>query len=296
METALQPTRITIIFFITVLILCGQTCHAQSQHEDMGSIEFETSYVGPTNFEDRNGEVGGCSASVAISLSKVNFGYQYISFAWDQVNDLPFGNEKDDPWEHFHSTSIGYEHSEMVNRRWGYFAGINVSSQFEKEMSGSFGAAGFGGMVFNIPESNLILRSGGVLSYNEVETTLMPLVGLEWNPQAKSGFSASLGVPVTRVSYHYGPIASVSLGLTMDGGVYRLADDSTVEKEGYLEMESFAALLALEFVPVEKCWVQIGGLYFFNRDFTLYNKDGDNERTYGLDDALGVFLEIGLDF
>ncbi len=293
MKTVLQSARITIIF-IAVLILCGQTC--QAQHEDMGDIEFGAAYVGPANFKGKNGEVGGYSASVATSLSNLNFGYQYLSFGWDQVNDLPFGNGKDDPWEHFHSASVGYEYSEMADKRWGYFAGINVTSQFEKEISGSFGATGFAGMVFNIPESNLIFQTGGVLSYNEVEITVMPLVGLEWNPGAKSGFSATLGVPATEVSYHYGPMAYVSLGLTMDGGVYRLSDDSTVEKEGYLEVESYSALLALGIELVENCEIQVGGLYLFNRDFTLYNKDGDNERTYGLDEALGMFLNVSLKF
>ena len=61
-------------------------------------------------------------------------------------------------------------------------------------------------------------------------------------------------------------------------------------------MESYAALLALGFEPVENCRVQMGGLYFFNRDFTLYDKNGDNERAYALDEALGVFFEIGLEF
>ncbi|MCP4351686.1 MAG: hypothetical protein GY795_39980 [Desulfobacterales bacterium] len=293
MKTVFQPARIAIIF-ITVLILCGQTC--QAQHEDMGGIEFGTAYIGPANVKGKNGEVGGYSASVATSLANLNFGYQYLSFGWDQVNDLPFGNGKDDPWEHLHSASVGYEYSKMADKRWGYFAGINVISQFEKEISGSFGATGFAGMIFNIPESNLIFQTGGVLSYNEVEITVMPLVGLEWNPGAKSGFSATLGVPATQVSYHYGPTAYVSLGLTMDGGMYRLSDDSTVEKEGYLEMESYSALLALGIELVENCDIQVGGLYFFNRDLTLYNKDGDNGRTYGLDEALGMFLNVSLAF
>jgi len=210
---------------------------------------------------------------------------------------LPFGNGKDDPWEEMHSVSLGYDHSNMFDHNWGYFFNIGGASEFEKEMEDSFSAMGLGGLICNIPEWRMTFRLGGGTFYNPVETNTVPIIGIDWNSRAESGLSFSLGVPTTQIAYRFSPKTDLSIGIGFgEHGMYRLADDSTVKKKGYLETEGMGGILTFTFAPIEGCTVTLGGVANFDREYTIYDKDGDNGRSYELDDAAGGFASIGFEF
>lgn len=289
-----------IVLIAAVLIMGYQTCAAQSEHEEIGGIEFVSSYVSSSKFQkndkDLEGEVEVVSGMAGISLMNFEISYKYDSYTWDNLKGIPFGNGKDDPWESLHTIEFGYNHSDMLDQRWGYFFGFSASSEFEKEMSGSYGSMGYSGVICNMPEWNLMIRVGGGVTYNEVETSGIPMIGIDWNSQTPSGFTVSVGIPETQIAYRFNPRNTIVLGLTGEGGMFRLADDSTVEAEGYLEPESYGAMLAYVSEPIEHCQVTLGGAIYFDRTYKIYDKNGNNEKEYDLDDAAGGFVSIGFTF
>lgn len=301
MKIVLSGATIFTLCFSLMICSIG-TSNAQMNDKGIGEIVFHTKTIGSANFMDKNdkelkGEVGSFSAGVGLSLFKINVDYDYTAFSWDSVNFLPFGNGKDDPWEQFHSINIGMKHSDMFNKNWGYFMALGGSSQFEEQMDGSYGASGFAGVIYVIPDTNLTFLAGGGVSYDPLETNFLPMIGIKWNGSAKSGFAVSIGVPETYVSYRFSPTTAISLSLDMgEGGIYRLADKSTVEEEGYVEIESMGGKLAFTFSPFELCSVSIGAGASFNREYTIYDQNENEQNEYDLDDTYTGFFSVGFEF
>lgn len=292
---------VTVVMLPVALALIPHLCAAQPEHESFGEIEFNSAFVDTAEFLDKNdkslnAEVETWSADTEISLSKLKIGYKYTSYQWSQPDRLPFGSGKDGPWTELHDISAGFHHSGMFNPEWGYFFGAGASSQFEKEISASYSGSGFAGLFYNVPEWRLCIRVGGGASVNEVESEVMAMGGIEWNGFAETGLSIALGIPDTHIAYRFTPESRIRLGLTMNKGLYRLADDSPVEKEGYLETERFGGFLEYELKPADFCKLSLGGAFFFDREYRLYDKDGNDERVYDLDDAGGGFASISFMF
>lgn len=282
--------------FVAISALGCRICNAQPGGS--GGIKFHSNFIAASNFADGDSgsEVEIFSTGTSFSLYGLNIGYDYTSFTWDKANFLSFGNEKDDPWEGMHSISLGYDRSGMFDKNWGYFFNIGGASEFEKETENSFSAVGLAALVCNIPEWGMTFRIGGRTYYNPVETETLPIISIDWNTRAGSGLSFSVGVP-TQVAYHFSPKTALSLGISFgENGIYRLADNSTVEEKGYLEMEGMGGKLAFTFAPFEACTVTLGGVTNFDREYTIYDKNGDNGRSYKLDDAAGGFASIGFEF
>jgi len=78
--------------------------------------------------------------------------------------------------------------------------------------------------------------------------------------------------------------------------IYRLADESKVQREGYLENEWLLVGTGLEYSPVQNFKINLGVRYYFNRQMTIYDKDGNNEREYDVDNAWGGALSLKFDF
>ncbi len=179
-------TALAGLFACVVCLLSSDVCLAQPDPGDVGGIKPELAKQGPAipgkakpemksigsgDFhmvgmipssvrgmsEDwtewkTGGEMGYYAAGVNIDLFGVAASYDNISFAWNNVDRLPFGNGKDDPWRDFHSIKLAYTWSDMLSQDWGYFATAEGTSRFEKEMDDSFGASGVAGIVYLIPE------------------------------------------------------------------------------------------------------------------------------------------------
>lgn len=283
-----------------ILIMVSQTCRAESEYDPTGDIQLSASYTSAANFQ-KNGkdlecEVKVLSSSAAISIMDFNITYTNDSYSWDKLNGMPFGNKTKDPWKNLHSISAGYNRSDMLNDQWGYFWGANVSSEFEKEMSDSYSGVGYAGFIYDMPKMNLVFRFGGGASYNEIETTAMPVIGIDWNSNAPVGLSASIGMPETKISYRFDPQNALVLSLTGESGVFRLADDSTAASKGYFESESYGGMLAYIFQPTKRCQVTAGATYYLDRQYNIYDRNGENKKEYDLDNAVGGFVSASFQF
>ncbi len=281
-----------------VLIWLVVVSVAQAQPGGGNGLEFSLSGLAPANVGDGKGEAETLSANFGVSWSKLRFGYEYTGYSWEYPEALPFGDKKSDPWQALHFVSLGMADTVMMRESWGYFYQLAGTAGFEEELSDSLGAMGFAGVLYNLPDSGFSFRLGAGAMYNEVDTLVLPVVGIDWRSlgMGEAGFSASLGFPVTRLSYHFSPISKISIGLTAQGGTYRLADESPTEPEGYLETRDFLGFVSMAYQPFENFEVTVGGQFAFEREYTLYDANGDNERDYDIDDAGGGFVRVSFGF
>ena len=288
---------IAALAFLLVLAPCLSPDSQAAAERDQGpKLTLEGGYIAQADLSGGKGKFAYSRAGASISYAKFTFSYRRDFYDWDDKARLPFGNGHDDPWKDFSSLTLRASHDGEVNKQWRYFVTAGAFSSFEKEMSGSLGGLGMGGFTY-VASPTLQWTFGGAVSYHPIRTRVIPVIGLTWNRGAEKGWSGSVGYPLTRLAYRFNPQWALEVGsVGFTRNIYRLANDSTVQREGYLESEHMMAGVGFEYNPAKNCKVNMSLRYFFNRELTTYDKDGDHERNYDVDNSWGGVLSVAFTF
>jgi hypothetical protein len=247
--------------------------------------------------------VHGSGADISAAGFKARAGYKdfFLSFervhySWSEVERLPFGNGVDEPWDDLNVLTLGYQRNGRVSQRWMYFVGLSVSSSFEKQWNDAYSYRGFAGFTYVYsPKLQFTLGAGGV--FHKVRSQGLPVVGITYNRGATKGLSAGLGFPLTFLAYHFNENWALKTRVVeFDLDIFRLADDSPASPEGFLERRDLMADLGVEWTPIKSLVLYVGARYYFKRELTLYDQDGNNERCYDVDNAWGGVLRFSWKF
>ena len=257
-------------------------------------FRLQTFYTADADL-DVNGDAG--SFSVFGGQADLEFGwltadYIYRRYEWSDAGRLPFGDGASDPWEELHKAATGISHDDMWSEKWGYFFAAEVSTAFEEEMDDSFGTRAWGGFIYRMPAWNLGFRLGALYDWNEVKSTVLPIVGIAWKNPGVQGFSAMIGIPLTAITYRFSERLALQAGMAFDSDTFRLADDSPVSPEGYLETQDIGGEIALLYTLSETLRLRVAGGGFFDRSLTIYDPDGNNGEEYDIDP--GAFGRVAL--
>ena len=285
--------------FIAFLLTAGTGfCrNEQLSYASYGGIEAGVTMVKSANVDGTDGETNINGYYATVKLSKLAFGYRYAGYEWENTDELPFGNGRDDPWKQLHKIFVSTGHDVMLGEYVGFFFNLRGFAQFEEETDDSFGGTGFAGLVLNLPEGQLRFRLGAEGVYHDIETSVHPYGSIDWNVDAPVGPSLSLGWPESAFRYRFDEYTEIELGCdAIFKDYYRLADQSPVKKQGYLEIKEYDAAIAFKFFPIEFLELKAGVNYKFEREYTIYDSDGENEKDYETDNAWGGFLAVTLQF
>ena len=259
-------------------------------------LRFTAGWAADAEVAGSGSDVSGAGFNLRASYKDFFLSYERIQYSWSNVERLPFGNGRDDPWDDLNVLTLGYQHNGRINPKWMYFIGGGVSSSFEKEFDDSYSFRGFGGFTYIYsPKLQFTLGAGGV--YHKVRSQGLPVVGITYNRGATEGLSAGLGFPLTFVAYHFNENWALKTRVVeFDLDIFRLADDSPVHPEGFLERQDLMADLGVEWTPMKALALYVGARYYFRRELTLYDKDGNNEREFDVDNAWGGVLRLSWKF
>ncbi len=300
--------EISIFFYVACfLVIFSSPVFAQyvrHEYESATKLELNTDFTAPAKLEDQDVEVGYLSTGLRLIFPEFELGYQYTDYSWERPEVLSSGNEIDDPFEQLHRTWFIYRRFHMVDTSWGYRFGLGGYSGFEKEITDSFGGIAFAGMVYRTPIRDLQFVAGAGVNLHSVETTIYPLLGMEWNARNQSLYSAKISFPLVRgypqtssypearFSIHFSPSLALSAGLKVNEGMYRLENDSPLRKKGYLQTEHASGNIFLTFTPDPFLHLEAGGGWVFKGKYIVYDEEGDNETEYETDGSLKAMLNI----
>lgn len=292
MSTFLSPRYILTTALVVSLVVLSLPAWAQ---EDPGKPSDLAVNVWGGYLADADvggGQVSATAFRARVSYKGFSFFYQRADYSWDNVEGLPFGNRKDEPWETLQIASLGYRHGGKINQGWSWFGNLRVYSAFESEMDDSFGVGAMGGVRYRINKQwGLVLGVAG--RYHPVESLVLPIVGLSWNEATPQGFSAQIGFPRSSLSYRFNPGLALHLKMIeFNQYTYRLADDSDVERSGYMKVEDMIAGVQLDYSPIRHLTLEASLSYTIDRTLTSYDSDGNNENEYDVDNALGGMLRV----
>lgn len=285
-------TAIVFPALLWLFLLVPHQALAESKPEKKDwNISVQGHGAARAGFENNKGKVSVAGAESSASYKYFTLKSALQSFSWSGKDHLPFGNGRDNPWDELYEVSLDANYFGVMNKDWGYIVGAGIASMFEKETDGSMGGNVRGGLRYALSK-NWRVSLGAVFSHHKIKARALPLAGIDWNREAKTGLSASIGVPRTEIRYRHTARLATRLTLGMDSGTYRLANDSTVQKKGYVKTNGFVAGLYLDAEPFENFTITLGPRYLFGRGFTIYDKHGDKKNAYDVDEALGGVLRL----
>ncbi len=247
--------------------------------------------VAGADVDDGEGSMAVTGTRASLGTSWGGLDYAVARYHWDDASRLPLGNGNDDPWDTLHSLRLDLRHRAMVNDDWGYFVGGGVSAGWEEEMDDA-GALHLRAGLLRVLRPGLTLSLGLGGAVHKTGLRAMPLAALAWGAEEEPGFSAVVGLPETWLRYRFDAAWLVRLGARMEGGLYRLADDSPVVSSGYVRQSGVAAAFVADWSPLENLTLSFGPEWHFARELTLYNEDGDEQDSYDGDAAPGFGLGL----
>ncbi len=273
--------------------------HVYTAPDNPINVSASGRYVGNADFEDDAGGFSVAEFATSIEWRWFSFSYTGRQYNWENIHKLKFGNGKDDPWTTIHTLSLGLNFENMINQNWGWFAGITGKSSFEQEMDNSFSAFGQAGLVYIFNEDwSTFFGIIGSVSYDD--PTIFPFIRINYRSAKDLGFSASIGAPVSYINYRFNEIISLRAGGGMTGNEYKLADDSTVIKKGYIKEQDVTTGLYVDITPnfsnVEHLNISVGAEYTFLREISIYDEDYDKIMDMDMDNALGGFIRLQYTF
>lgn len=252
-------------------------------------------YWSDSNVEDDKGKFSVSTTRVALGYSHFFLNYQRSFYSWTDKQRLPFGNGVDDPWDHLQSVALGMRFNGAIGQDWRYLASVAATSSFEDD-SGPLGVNG----IFSFSKSltdNVRLNFGLTADYHIVETIVLPVLSVSYNDVGRSGaqkqgFSASIGIPDTSLTYHFNSTVAARLALGYDRRIYKLRDDSPVAREGYVKDRTANAGLYLDLNPVENLSISVGILHSFAHELEFYDRNENKLNDYNVDGSLGGSVRV----
>lgn len=292
---------------ITATLAMGLTLKLATSLQAADTCSHEEEIIPPSSWGIRAFALGdstlkGEQASYAISSVSLELAHRHWTlglerqyFDWNHGDAFSEQSDGRDPWEFLNRLQLGFSHQHIHSSRWSSQVLAGAIMGFEDEITDSVSGylGGYGACQIS---PNMVLLFGLYYSrHPDVETDFdcVPILGLLLNPSQTQGWSAQLGLPTTKTSWHFDERTRLVLELnTLEGGVTRLADDSPVSERGYLELANAALTLRLETRLGENLDVSAGIGHSIDRKLKIYDADGNHQRT--VDIERGPSIEIAI--
>lgn len=254
-------------------------------------VSLESSYMSEADIKGHSGGFAVSKNKIEINNIYAGFSYTNRSFKWDHVADLPFGDGVSDPIKQMHSIKVDARLPYRINDNWFMLSSVNAKSSFEDNMdeSYSFGASSFAS--YKIDEDHTI-QMGAFINYHSVSTLVLPILSYSYRAAYRDGFKFVLGFPRTYVGYHLSREALVSFGMIYSQNVTKLSNSSVVRKGGFVETSDFLANIGLKYELTNSLELQADLLYGLEREFIMYNSNGNSKKSYDIESSIGAGLKV----
>jgi hypothetical protein len=221
----------------------------------------------------------GATGTLKTDYVTVRLSARRDMYSWFDRHRLPFGNAGRTPWEALNRLGLSFRHSGLLIGDWGYFASADASASYEKQIDGSLGLSAMAGAVWK-PSQEWTVRLGAGVVWHQIRSYPIPVVGISYRSQALKGLEAELGFPYSHVGYRVNEWLGVRLTGEMDYGLYRLASDSAVRRDGYVEFSGYSTGLWAELTPLEAMTIRLGFSWDFQGNVALYRENGEGKKEY----------------
>lgn len=253
-------------------------------------ITFQSDYLSDANFEGFDASVKTYKQKIQLNNEMFGMSYSRWNFNWDNAASLPFYKGKT-PIESMERVKLFANVPVFINDKWFMLNSINVNATYEKELANSFGAGILSFLSYKVDEEHAI-QMGAFANYHPVKTLALPVLGYTYRIREKDGLSMVLGFPRAYVGYHVTPKLLFNAGMIYSQAVIRLADNSGIEKRGYVEAKDFQSNIGLRYELSDNLELSADILYTFKRDFAIYNHNANEIDSYSIEPSAGAIFKL----
>lgn len=321
--------------FIILFVLAVLPAMAQLDDLSLVGINISGEGITETSTANNSADIGFQRGKVSVSLLTLNVEYARDHYTWSNVDKLPFGNGNDAPWDNFHSISVGGLYGGEISDKWSYLTLVGGTMAFEDGADQSYQSGLLaGGTQYTYSDTLNFLFGVGLLYSNapdlgeigELADDLpkvlpLPVLGVQWNQNAPSGFSASVIFPMeakiqfisadqrfsssidafsqqAEMAVHFLPMLGTTLRCTFDDSLaYRLSEDNVVlstrsNKEAYLVNDRNFAELMLNMTLPGNLAINVGPYYAFDQTLSVLDRKSDEIEKIDMDNAFGAKFDI----
>jgi len=319
-----------------LLLLAAQPVMAQFDDIAPVSITLSGEGIQDTSGSTSPAEMGFQQGGMSVSVFTLNVEYTCAEYTWNKLDTLPFGNGTDAPWENLSMLSVGGMYGGEITDKWSYLVIAGGSTAFEEGADTShLSGLLLGGGMYTLSDAWTLIGGAGVLYSNAPELGFedfkgllddlpnvlpIPVLGVQWNHDAPSGWSASFIFPmqakvqfktadqrfaasveafeqVADLKVQISPMLATTLTCALgDGLAYRLAEDNVVlpsdTNEAYLKRDRSLAELMLNVTLPGNFSINAGPYYAFDQKLSVVDKQAEDVHTLELDDTFGAKFGI----
>jgi hypothetical protein len=286
----LAPLLLAAGLLLLFVLLFASPCRA-ADDDLRPSVSVESQYTGNARLSGDSGSVAFSTERVTATMLPLTLEYDVSDYSWRNISRLPFGDKRSKPWSTLQMLSATFDYARDLAGGLGFFTEATVFAGYEEELSDSLGLNLTGGLSYAFTPA-LKLSFGATGLFHEVHSRPLPVVRLDWNQNAKEGFSASVGFPENTLSYRFDKTYNLRLAQTFDDTIYRLSNESSIGPKGYLESVGVVSGLYLDYTPLPGLTGSIGPQYVLRRKFNTYTPAGDKRDVFSLDNAWGGLAHL----
>ncbi|WP_232286021.1 hypothetical protein [Solidesulfovibrio carbinoliphilus] len=259
-------------------------------------VEGGASYVAPAAVSGAKMAAWREEAKVSYDTGPVavDLGYAGTSYDFSRTGRLPFGGEA--PFDALHKWNAGVTVKGGLWPGGSGFVGLRGNLGYARDPGeGLVGASALAGLIIPLGSQWAVTAGGGV-SYDRVQTRFVPVAGLRYACAAVPELTVDIGFPRTEVAWRGGTWWGLRLTGSVDGGTYKLADDSPAAPDGYVSLFSARAGAWLDLRPAAGLSVSLGALYALPGTMTFYRESGSRIKEYGVGGAPGGAARLRYEF
>ena len=265
----------------------------------LGAVSFTFGGVARADVADTPSSYALSGFEIGAGIGPVGASFKRLSFDWHRAGDFTADTQGLKPWGDLDETSVALNWGGLMTKRISYLVMGGLTSGYEDQTDDSFyGMAG--GMFLLSLSSNWSASAGALLSHHpKVATSLqfVPVAGIDWRASATHGLTFSLGVPTTEIAWVFHPGTRLVLDMSsFEGGLYRLADDNPLRPSGYVELVNSSVSLRFETLLWKHLGLSLGVGQALDREFNLYDSEGDNKKSYDIENRPGFLATVSMAF
>jgi len=280
----------------TSVLLAGTLTFANEQKPSMleqiaqPKLTIQSDFLSDANFEGFDASVKTYKQKIQINNEMFGVSYNRWDFEWDNEASLPFYKGKN-PIESMERVKLYANFPLFLNDKWFMLNSVNINATYEKEMANSFGAGMVSFFSYKVDDDHAV-QMGAFANYHPVKTLALPVLGYTYRVRANDGLTLVLGFPRAYVGYHLSPNLLLNAGMIYSQAVIRLADESGIEEKGYVEAKDFQSSMGVRYEFSKSLVLSADLLYTFKRDFTIFNNDADELKSYSIEPSAGAIVKL----
>lgn len=268
-------------------IILGLGAQANAQ------LSLSTEYIGTGD-----ADIDGQSSSLSTKSYGIRANYNFVSFSAHKTT-YDFSGVESDPFDDLTKLELTFHHKGNFSSNLAYLASLGFGALYEDslDLSESYNITPTLAFGWNFA-NGMTAFFGATANLNAADNVYLPVIGLQLGEDKDHGWTGAIAYPATRVQYRFNPSLAVNATFLTIRDTYHLDDDKSKGEwaDGFFREESYGTSIGAVYSPIKHLNLSAGVVTLFNRQFKVYDNDGNKIDSFDTDAAFGGYANISYSF